>query len=164
MLEQFFNSIRNIISIPDLRRRVLFTLGMLAVYRVGSHVRTPGIDPERLAQIWGSIAGSLVGVVDLFTGGNFRIVSIFALGITPYITASIILQLLTVVFPTLKKIQEESELGRRNITQSTRYGTVGLSLVQSLFIAMWLKSQPGLIYGGGGIGFVLMTILTLTTG
>jgi preprotein translocase subunit SecY len=164
MLEQFFNSIRNIFSIPDLRRRVLFTLGMLAVYRVGSHVRTPGIDPERLAQIWSQIAGSLIGVVDLFTGGNFRIVSIFALGITPYITASIILQLLTVVFPALKKIQEEGELGRRKITQYTRYGTIGLSAVQSLFIAMWLQSQPGLVIGGSRVGFILMTMLTLTTG
>src|SRR5262245_41537873 len=164
MLEQFFNSIRNIFSIPDLRKRVLFTLGMLAVYRTGSHIRTPGIDPERLAQIWSQIAGSLIGVVDLFTGGNFRIVSIFALGITPYITSSIILQLLTVVFPTLKKIQEEGELGRRKITQYTRYGTIALSAVQSMFIAMWLQSQPGLIYGGGGIGFLLMTMLTLTTG
>ncbi|MEW6731583.1 MAG: preprotein translocase subunit SecY [Acidobacteriota bacterium] len=164
MLEQFFNSIRNIFSIPDLRKRVLFMLGMLVVYRIGSHIRTPGIDPDRLAQVWSQIAGSLVGVLDLFTGGNFRIVSIFALGITPYITSSIILQLLTVVFPALKKIQEEGELGRRKITQYTRYGTIVLSAVQSAFIAMWLQSQPGLVIGSGGVAFVLMTMLTLTTG
>lgn len=163
MLEQFFNSIRNIFSIPDLRKRVLFTLAMLVVYRIGSHIRTPGIDPDRLAQLWQQIAGSLVGVIDLFTGGNFRIVSIFALGITPYITSSIILQLLTVVFPTLKKIQEEGEVGRRKITQYTRYGTIALSLIQSFFIAMWLKSQPGLVISTG-VGFVIMTMLTLTTG
>lgn len=164
MLEQFFNSIRNIFSIPDLRKRVFFTLSMLVVYRIGSHIRTPGIDPERLAQIWSQLAGSLVGVVDLFTGGNFRIVSIFALGITPYITSSIIFQLLTVVFPALKKIQEEGELGRRKINQYTRYGTIALSLVQSMFISFWLQGQPGLVYGGGGVGFILMTMLTLTTG
>lgn len=164
MLDQFVTSIKNVFSIPDLRRRILFTLGMLFVYRFGSHIRTPGIDPERLAQLWSQIAGSLVGVVDLFTGGNFRIVSIFALGITPYITSSIILQLLTVVFPALKKIQEEGEVGRQKINQYTRYGTVFLSLVQSFFIAMWLKSQPGLVIGGGGMSFVIMTMLTLTTG
>jgi preprotein translocase subunit SecY len=164
MLEQFFNSIRNIFSIPDLRKRILFTLGMLVVYRIGSHIRTPGIDPDRLAQIWSQIAGSLIGVVDLFTGGNFRIVSIFALGITPYITSSIIFQLLTVVFPALKKIQEEGEMGRRKITQYTRYGTIVLSTVQSLFIAMWLQSQPGLIIGGRKTGFIIMTMITLTTG
>lgn len=164
MLEQFIKSIRNIFQIPDLRKRILFTLGMLIVYRIGSHIRTPGIDPERLSQLWGQIAGSLVGVVDLFTGGNFRIVSIFALGITPYITSSIILQLLTVVFPALKKIQEEGEVGRQKINQYTRYGTVALSLVQSFFIAMWIKSQPGLVIGTGGFMFVLMTMITLTTG
>lgn len=164
MLEQFYTSIRNIFSIPDLRRRILFTLSMLVVYRIGSHIRTPGIDPYQLEKLWGSIAGSLVGVVDLFTGGNFRLVSIFALGITPYITASIILQLLTVVFPTLKKIQEEGETGRQKINQYTRYGTVLLSLLQSFFISMWLRSQPGLVVGINQIVFVFLTMLTLTTG
>lgn len=164
MIEKLTNSIRNIFSIPDLRKRILFTLGMLVVYRIGSHIRTPGIDPERLEQVWAQLAGSLMGVVDLFTGGNFRIVSIFALGITPYITSSIVLQLLTVVFPALKKIQEEGEVGRRKINQYTRYGTIGLSAVQSTFIALWLQSQPGLVIGGGGVGFVLMTVVTLVTG
>ncbi len=164
MLEQFYTSIRNIFSIPDLRKRILFTLSMLVVYRFGSHIRTPGIDPYQLEKLWGSIAGSLVGVVDLFTGGNFRLVSIFALGITPYITSSIILQLLTVVFPALKKIQEEGEAGRQKINQYTRYGTVLLSLLQSFFISMWLKSQPGLVVGISQVMFVVLTMLTLTTG
>ncbi|MBL8148936.1 MAG: preprotein translocase subunit SecY [Blastocatellia bacterium] len=164
MIERFVNSLKNVFSIPDLRKRILFTLGMLVVYRIGSHIRTPGIDPDRLAQMWLQLAGSLMGVVDLFTGGNFRIVSIFALGITPYITSSIILQLLTVVFPALKKIQEEGDVGRKRINQYTRYGTIGLSAVQSTFIALWLQSQPNLVIGGGGFFFILMTVFTLTTG
>ncbi|MCS6884563.1 MAG: preprotein translocase subunit SecY [Acidobacteriota bacterium] len=164
MIEKLVNSIRNIFSIPDLRKRILFTLGMLVIYRIGSHIKTPGIDPDRLEQIWSQLAGSLMGVVDLFTGGNLRIVSIFALGITPYITASIVLQLLTVVFPALKKIQEEGEVGRRKINQYTRYGTIALSTIQSTFIALWLQSQPGLVIGGGGVGFVVMTVVTLVSG
>jgi len=164
MLDQFVSSIKNVFSIPDLRKRIFFTLLMLVVYRIGSHIRTPGIDPYQLEKLWGTIAGSLVGVVDLFTGGNFRLVSIFALGITPYITSSIIFQLLTVVFPTLKKIQEEGETGRQKINQYTRYGTVLLSLVQSFFISMWLKSQPGLVVGLNPVLFVILTMLTLTTG
>jgi preprotein translocase subunit SecY len=164
MLEQFFSSVKNVFSIADLRKRIFFTLLMLIVYRIGSHIRTPGIDPYQLEKLWGTIAGSLVGVVDLFTGGNFRLVSIFALGITPYITSSIIFQLLTVVFPALKKIQEEGETGRQKINQYTRYGTVLLSLVQSFFISMWLKSQPGLVVGLDPILFVILTMLTLTTG
>ena len=111
MLENFFNSIRNIFIIPDLRKRVLFTLAMLAVYRIGSHIRTPGIDPVALKDLWerGDLQRSLVGVLDLFSGGNFKVVSIFALGITPYITASNILQLMTVVWGRLKAHQEEGE-------------------------------------------------------
>lgn len=164
MYEQFVRSVKNIFSIPDLRKRIVFTLIMLVVYRIGSHIRTPGIDPYQLEKVWGSVAGSLVGVLDLFTGGNLRLVSIFALGITPYITSSIVLQLLTVVFPALKKIQEEGEVGRQKINQYTRYGTIGLSLLQSSFIAMWLKSHSGLVLTDSKIVFVLMTMLTLTTG
>ena len=117
MIENFFNSIRNVFAVPDLRRRVLFTLAMLAIYRIGSHVRTPGIDPVVLENLWnsGDLHRSLAGVMDLFSGGNFKVVSIFALGITPYITASIILQLMTVVSAKLKALQEEGELGRRKI-------------------------------------------------
>lgn len=164
MFEQFVSSFKNVFSIPDLRKRIFFTLLMLVVYRIGSHIRTPGIDPFQLEKLWGNIAGSLVGVVDLFTGGNFRLVSIFALGITPYITSSIIFQLLTVASQTLKKIQEDGETGRQKMNQYTRYGTVLLSLVQSFFISMWLKNQPGLVVGIGDVMFVVLTMLTLTTG
>ncbi|HWC76139.1 MAG TPA: preprotein translocase subunit SecY [Blastocatellia bacterium] len=169
MIENFFNSIRNIFAVPDLRKRVLFTLAMLAVYRLGSHVRTPGIDPDALALLWdsGALQNSLANVLDLFSGGNFKVVSIFALGITPYITASIILQLMTVVSPRLKALQEEGELGRRKITQYTRYLTVVLCAVQSFGIAYWLQSQPttaGALVPNPGPSFMALTMLTLATG
>ncbi len=163
MIENFLNSIRNVFSVPDLRKRVLFTLAMLAVYRVGSHVRVPGIDPEKLAELWQSVASSLLGVLDLFSGGNLQKISIFALGIMPYITASIILQLMTVVSPKLKAIQEEGEMGRRKMNQWTRYLTVILGLIQTITIASFLESQPGLV-NNPGIGFIALTSLTLTTG
>jgi preprotein translocase subunit SecY len=169
MLENFINSVRNIFIVPELRRRVLFTLAMLAVYRIGSHVRTPGIDPEALKRLWdtGELQRSLVGVLDLFSGGNFKVVSIFALGITPYITASIILQLMTVVWGRLKALQEEGELGRRKITQYTRYLTVVLCSVQSFGIAVWLKNQAstaGPLVPNASWSFIPMTMLTLATG
>jgi preprotein translocase subunit SecY len=169
MIENFINSVRNIFAVPDLRRRVFFTLAMLAVYRFGSHVRTPGIDPDALAALWerGDLQRSLAGVMDLFSGGNFKVVSIFALGITPYITASIILQLMTVVSPRLKALQEEGELGRRKITQYTRYLTVVLCSVQSFGIAYWLQNQvtqTGSLVRSPGVGFIAMTMLTLATG
>ncbi len=169
MIENFINSVRNIFAVPDLRRRVFFTLAMLAIYRFGSHVRTPGIDPDALAALWerGDLQRSLAGVMDLFSGGNFKVVSIFALGITPYITASIILQLMTVVSPRLKALQEEGELGRRKITQYTRYLTVVLCSVQSFGIAYWLQNQvtqTGSLVRTPGIGFIAMTMLTLATG
>jgi len=169
MIENFINSVRNIFAVPDLRRRVFFTLAMLAIYRFGSHVRTPGIDPDALAALWerGDLQRSLAGVMDLFSGGNFKVVSIFALGITPYITASIILQLMTVVSPRLKALQEEGELGRRKITQYTRYLTVVLCSVQSFGIAYWLQNQvtqTGSLVRTPGVGFIAMTMLTLATG
>ena len=169
MIENFINSVRNIFAVPELRKRVFFTLAMLAVYRVGSHVRTPGIDPDALAALWntGDLQRSLAGVMDLFSGGNFKVVSIFALGITPYITASIILQLMTVVSPRLKALQEEGELGRRKITQYTRYLTVVLCSVQSFGIAYWLQNQQtasGSLVRSPGLGFLAMTMLTLATG
>lgn len=164
MFDQIVKSFRNIFSVPELRNRIFYTLGMLIVYRIGSHIRTPGIDPERLSALWRDLQGSLVGVLDLFSGGNFRVVSIFALGITPYITSSIILQLMTVVWPYLKKLQEEGELGRRKINQYTRYLTIVLSLVQSLTIALWLNGQPGLVIGGSGTWFIFVTMVTLSTG
>lgn len=165
MIENFVNSIRNIFAVPDLRKRVFFTLAMLAIYRLGSHVRTPGIDKVALERLWdtGELQRSLYGVLDLFSGGNFKVVSIFALGITPYITASIILQLMTVVSPRLKALQEEGELGRRKITQYTRYLTVVLCAVQSFGIAYWLQNQPGLVLNPGP-AFIAMTMLTLATG
>jgi preprotein translocase subunit SecY len=163
MLESFLNAVRNLWAVDELRRRVVFTLGMLAVYRAGIHVPVPGIDQEVLKTIWGG-SGNLFGVLDLFSGGNLRRISIFALGIMPYITASIILQLMTSVYPSLKKIQEEGELGRRKITQYTRYLTVLLCLVQGTGIAYWLQRQQGLVIGGGSWSFTLVATITLLAG
>src|SRR5947209_1511518 len=158
---KFFEAVANVFRIPDLRKRVLFTLGLLAVYRFGAHVPTPGIDANKLEAYFQQAQGSLLGFIDLFSGGSFRRLTVFALGIMPYITASIILQLLTVVVPTLEKLQKEGELGRRKITQWTRYLTVGLALMQSFGIASMLQNQSGLVTNPG-IGFVLMTMLSLT--
>ncbi len=160
---KFFEAIANVFRIPDLRKRVLFTLALLAVYRVGGHIPTPGVNGNALNDFFNRNAGSVFGMFDLFSGGMLRRLTIFALGIMPYITASIILQLLTVVVPTLEKLQKEGELGRRKITQWTRYLTVGLALMQSAGIATALQSQSGLVTNPG-IGFILMTILSLTTG
>ncbi|HUJ49344.1 MAG TPA: preprotein translocase subunit SecY [Bryobacteraceae bacterium] len=160
---KFLESVANMFRIPDLRKRVLFMLALLAVYRVGGHIPTPGVDTNRLADIFSRNPGSVFGMIDLFSGGQLRRLTIFALGIMPYITASIILQLLTVVWPTLEKLQKEGELGRRKITQWTRYMTVGLAIMQSIGIATALQSQPGLVINPG-VGFTLMTVLSLTTG
>src|SRR5205085_10518083 len=138
-------------------------LGLLAVYRIGAHIPTPGIDSEALANFFAQNQGTVFGFLDLFSGGNFRRLTIFALGIMPYITASIILQLLTVVWPYLEKLSKEGELGRRKITTYTRYLTVVLSAVQSAGIAVALQRQ-GQFVVNPGIGFTLMTMLTLTTG
>jgi len=171
---QILESFRNIFAIPDLRKRVLFTFGLLAIYRIGSHIPTPGLDASALEEFFKASAGGLLGFLDVFSGGALRRLSVFALGITPYITASIILQLLTVVWPYLEKLSKEGEMGRRKITQYTRYGTVVLSVVQGAGIALWLWSQttpsgrnlalrdPG--SDAGKLSFVLMAILTLTTG
>src|SRR5213596_1318572 len=131
-----FDKLANIFRIPDLRKRFLFTLAMLAVYRLGGHIPTPGINLVRWEEFFARNSGSIFGFFDLFAGGNIRRLTIFALGIMPYITASIILQLLTVVVPTLEKMQKEGELGRRKITQWTRYLTIVLSILQSFFIAL----------------------------
>src|SRR6202000_2607968 len=160
MLEKF----SNIFRIPDLRNRLLFTLGMLAVYRLGAHIPTPGVDTKALESFFDSQSGSALGLVDLFSGGNLRRLTVFALGIMPYITASIIFQLLTVVYEPLAKLQKEGELGRRKITQWTRYLTVILGVVQSAAIAIALKSSSGNIVLNPGFGFIIMTVLTLTTG
>jgi preprotein translocase subunit SecY len=153
----------NIFRIPDLRRRVLFTLGLLAVYRLGGHIPTPGVNAEKLQQFFDQNRGTFLGFVDLFSGGQLRRLTIFALGIMPYITASIILQLLTVVYEPLAKLQKEGELGRKKITQWTRYLTFALSAVQSLGIAVSL-GKGGDFVVHPGVGFILMTMLTLTTG
>jgi preprotein translocase subunit SecY len=162
-MNRFLNACANLFRIEDLRNRLFFTLGLLAVYRLGAHIPTPGINAEELRRIMEQAAGSVLGIFDLFSGGNFRRVTIFALGIMPYITSSIILQLMTVVFPYLERLQKEGELGRRKITQYTRYLTIALSIIQSSTIASTLQTQPNLVYHPGP-GFVLMTILTLTTG
>ncbi|HUE52290.1 MAG TPA: preprotein translocase subunit SecY [Terriglobales bacterium] len=158
-----FEKLANVFRIPDLRRRIGFTLAMLAVYRLGGHIPTPGINTDKLQQYFEQNRGSLLGFVDLFSGGNLRRLTVFALGIMPYITASIILQLLTVVYEPLAKLQKEGELGRKKITQWTRYLTVILSAVQSFGIALSLQKGGDFVIHPG-IGFILMTMLTLTTG
>jgi preprotein translocase subunit SecY len=163
------DSLRNIFQVGELRNRVLFTLGMLAVYRIGNHVVVPGVNTEALALLADQARNTMFGLYDMFSGQNLSKMTIFALGIMPYISASIILQLLTVVWPYLERLSHEGELGRRKITQYTRYGTIFLSIVQAAAIALFLERQTN-IAGGlplvyhGGWGFRLMTILTLTTG
>src|ERR1700728_2521858 len=164
MVQKFLEAFANIFRIPDLRKRLMFTLGLLAVYRLGSQVPTPGINTQKWADIFSSAQGSIFRFFDLFAGGNIRRLTIFALGIMPYITASIILQLLTVVVPTLEKLQKEGELGRRKITQWTRYLTIILAVVQSFGIALTLEKSGGGFVLNPGVGFMLMTILTLTAG
>src|SRR6202043_329891 len=160
---------KNIFAVSELRNRVLFTLGMLAVYRFGHNVATPGVNQAALQELARQNANTMFGLYDMFSGGNLSRVTIFALGIMPYISASIILQLLTVVWPYLEKLSKEGELGRRKITQYTRYGTILLSLVQSGGIAVFLERSTN-IAGGlplvehPGMAFRLMTVLTLTTG
>ena len=161
-MERFLAAVRNMFQVHDLRKRILFTLGMLAVYRIGAHVTAPGINKAQLEKVWETVGGSLLGVLDLFSGGNFRTISVFALGVTPYITASIILQLMTVVSPQLKKLQEEGEMGRQKINQWTRYLTVGLAAIQTFFVANWLQYNGVATYPG--TKFLLMTALILTTG
>jgi preprotein translocase subunit SecY len=162
------DSIRNIFSIPELRKRVIFTLLLLAVYRIGAQIPNPGISGVALAEFWQAQKGSILGFIDLFSGRNMSRMTIFALGIMPYISSSIILQLLQVVWPYLERLSKEGELGRKKITQYTRYGTIAICLVQAFGIAIFLEAlkSPGgaPIVPNPGIGFKLLTILTLTTG
>ena len=159
---------QNITKIPELKKRILFTLFMLAVYRVGCHIPTPGIDGAALSAFFSDKQGSLFGLFDMFSGGALSNMSVMALGIMPYISSSIILQLLTVVIPHLEKLKKEGEQGRKKITQYTRYGTVILSIVQGFGIAVGLEnmSSPGgaMIVPVGGWGFRLLTVITLTAG
>lgn len=160
-MEKFFAAVQNMFKVPELRKRILFTLGLLAIYRLGAHVTAPGINKAQLERVWGEVAGTLLGVLDLFSGGNFRTISVFALGVTPYITASIILQLMTVLYPPLKKVQEEGEVGRQKINQWTRYLTVVLCSVQTFFVSTWLQKN-GII--GDSWWATIMIVVTLTTG
>jgi preprotein translocase subunit SecY len=162
------DSIKNIFSIPDLRKRVLFTLAVLGVYRIGSAIPTPGVNTEALQLLVEQAGNTMFGLYNMFSGGNLAQATIFALGIMPYISASIIIQLLTVVWPYLERLSKEGELGRRKITQYTRYGTIGLCIVQAMAIAIFLERQTNvgglpLVYEPGWT-FRLMTVLTLTTG
>jgi len=159
--------VRNIWNVPDLRRRVLFTLAMLAIYRLGNHVPTPGVNPQALIDFFEQNRGNWFGLVDMFSGGNLAKVTVFALGIMPYISAAIIMQLLTHVEPRLKELRKEGEAGRRKITRYTRYGTVGLASFQALGVAIALESQqagalPVVI--DPGLGFRITTVATLVTG
>src|ERR1041384_1391280 len=164
MIEGFQNAGK----MPELRRRIFFTLAMLAVYRVGVHIPTPGIDRIALASFFDKVKDTMFGLFNLFSGGALEQFSVFSLGIMPYISASIILQLLTVVFPYLERLSKEGEAGRRKITQYTRYGTIVLSIVQGMMIAVGMESTRG---AGGeaivldpGWSFRIMTVITLTSG
>ena len=161
------NTFQNVFKIPELRKRILFTLGILVVYRIGSHIPTPGVDAQALGEFFKQAGGSLLGLYDMFAGGAFAKATIFSLGIMPYISASIIMQLLGTVVPYFQKLQKEGEEGRRKITQYTRYGTVLISAVQAMATSLFLES----INIGGryavtspGMGFRLLTMLTFTSG
>src|SRR5215211_6929740 len=163
------DSLKNVFAVAELRKRVLFTLGLLAVYRIGSHIPTPGVNPAALAELSRQLQGTMFGLYDMFSGQNLSQMTIFALGIMPYISASIVLQLLTVVWPYLERLSKEGELGRRKITQYTRYGTILLAVVQALGIAIFLERNTEMAGGlplvyNPGWSFRLLTILTLTTG
>jgi preprotein translocase subunit SecY len=147
----------------DLKRRLLFLLGALIVYRIGGHIPVPGIDPDRLAELFSSNKGGILDMFNMFSGGALSRFTLFALGIMPYISSSIIMQLMTVVSPTLESLKKEGEAGRRKITQYTRYGTLALALFQGMSIAIALESQRGLVLEPG-LAFRLTTMLTLTTG
>lgn len=159
---------RNIPKIPELKRRIIFTLFMLTVFRIGCHIPTPGIDGSALSAFFSARQGTLFGLFDMFSGGALSQMSVMALGIMPYISASIILELLTVVIPHLEKLKKEGEQGRKKITQYTRYGTVLLSVIQGFGIAVGLENMtsPGgaMIVPVGGWGFRLLTVITLAAG
>lgn len=168
MIEAFVNTIK----IPDLRKKIFFTLALIAVYRIGTYIPTPGVDGLKLAQFFNNIArtqgGALFGIMNMFSGGAISRLTIFALGIMPYISSSIIIQLLTAVIPALEKLAKEGEAGHKKIVQYTRYGTIVLAVVQSFFIALWLENPArfqGLqIVQFPGWGFRILTVITLTSG
>jgi preprotein translocase subunit SecY len=161
------DKIQSMFRIPELRRRILFTLALLVVFRIGSYVPVPGIDSQALSKALESARGTLLGLYDMFAGGAFHRATIFALGIMPYISASIIMQLLTAVIPYFEKLQKEGEEGRRKITQYTRYGTVFLAMIQSYGISIFLESGLGMglqVVPNPGLAFRLLTMMTLTSG
>ncbi|MDH5203822.1 MAG: preprotein translocase subunit SecY, partial [Nitrospirota bacterium] len=159
------SSIQNIFKIPELKNRVLFSLALLAVYRIGCHIPTPGINGEELSKFLTEKGGALMGFFDMFSGGALSRVTIFALGIMPYISASIILQLLTVVIPAIGKLAKEGEAGRKKIVRYTRYGTVIISVIQSFGIAVGLEGmQGGAFIQNPGWSFRILTVITLTSG
>src|SRR5918992_2090514 len=163
------NPLKNLFAVTDLRNRILFTLALIGVFRIGSHVTLPGVDREAIQVFAQDIGNTMFGLYNMFTGGNLLRATIFALGVMPYISSSIILQLLTVVWPYLERLSKEGELGRRKITQYTRYLTLLLAIVQSLGIAIYLERQTEVAGGlplvyDPGWGFRLLCMLTLTTG
>ncbi len=161
-------SIQNIPKVPELKKRILFTLAMLLVYRIGCNIPVPGVNGEALAELFSTQEGGLLGMYNMFTGGALKSFSIMALGIMPYITSSIILQLLAVVIPHLEKLKKEGEQGRKKITQYTRYGTIILSVIQGIGIAISFQRMPSpsgaMIVTSGGWSFTVLTVITLTAG
>ena len=153
----------NIFKVPELKEKILFTLLCLAIYRLGSHITTPGVDVVALQALAGQLQGTIFGIYDLFVGGGLQRATILALGIMPYISASILFQLLATVMPTIEKLQKEGEEGRRKLTQWTRYTTVVLCIGQAYTYSLFLESQPGAVLYPG-LGFRLLTVLMLSTG
>ena len=161
-MKKLIQTLKNIWSIEELRNKIITTLLLILIYRVGAHIVLPGLDPNKI-NLSGAKSGAL-GLIDAFAGGAFSQASIFALGIMPYISASIFMQLMTILVPRMQKIQKEGESGRKKINQWTRYLTVGLAMMQSIGIASTLQSMEGGFVLNPGIGFVLMTMISLTTG
>jgi len=167
VLKRFFANLRNIFKIPELRRKVLITLALILVYRIGRHIPVPGVNGEALTTFFEAQKGTLFGLFDLFSGGNLTRATVFALGIMPYISSSIIFQLLVTVIPYLEKLSKEGDAGRKKITQYTRYGTVVLSIFQGSAISLWLEglNPAGIpVVASPGWGFRIMTVVTLTAG
>jgi preprotein translocase subunit SecY len=158
------NPIPNLFRIPELKEKILFTLLALVLYRIGAHITAPGVDVQALKTMVGNLQGTLFGVYDMFVGGALGRATVMSLGIMPYISASIMFQLLAAVFPTLEKMQKEGEEGRKKLTQWTRYATVGLALVQAYGYGVWLKSTPGVVVMSSGFTFMLSVALVMTTG
>ena len=172
MLSRFLKGLSNCFKIPDLRKKILFTLGIITVYRIGCYIPTPGINGAALAEFFRRVndasGGSIFSIMNMFSGGALEKLTIFSLGIMPYISSSIIMQLLTAVIPALEKLSKEGHAGYQKINQYTRYGTVVLALVQSFFIALWLESPQSFqglqIVNNPGMGFRFVTVFTLTAG